>query len=287
MTGLLRISPTKLLLLAVATVVLASGCGNRRDRIVASAGPEELYERGTNSMRSGNYPTALAYYQQLEARYPFSNVTRQAQLDMIYVYYRARQPESAVDAANEFEQENPTHPRVDYCLYMKGLIYFDAAPNFIERMFRVDMSERPPRDTMQAFATFDELIRRFPESEYIPDARQRMVFLRNRLAEYENHVASYYIDRGAYVAAVNRAKFAIEHYPGAPALDESLTLMARAYSLLGLSDLAADAQRVFNVNFESPPEPVSPGQVQVLEVEAPATDDSAEAGEDGNQEPAP
>ena len=271
----LRISPAKLVLLAAAAAMLASGCGNRRDRVVESAGPEELYERGTASMRSGNYPTALAYYQQLEARYPFSNVTRQAQIDMIYVYYRARQPESAIDAANEFEQENPTHARVDYCLYMKGLIYFDAAPNFLERMFRVDMSERPPRDTLLAFTTFDELIRRFPESEYIPDARQRMVFLRNRLAEYENHVADYYIDRGAYVAAVNRAKYALEHYPGAPALEDSLTLLARAYSLLGLSDLAADASRVFDLNFEAPPPRASPGQVQVLEVEAAEPDEPA------------
>lgn len=264
--------------------MLASGCGNRRDRVVESAGPEELYDRGSASMRSGNYPTALAYFQQLEARYPFSNVTRQAQLDMIYVYYRAQQPESAIDAANEFEQENPTHPRVDYCLYMKGLIYFDAAPNFLERMFRVDMSERPPRDTLLAFATFDDLIRRFPDSEYIPDARQRMVFLRNRLAEYENHVAGYYINRGAYVAAVNRAKYAIEHYPGAPALEESLTLLARAYSLLGLSDLAADAQRVFDLNFEAPPQPTGPGQVVIQEVEQP---DSGEQSGDEPQEPAP
>ena len=278
----LRISPAKLVLLVAAAAMLASGCGNRRDRVVESAGPEELYERGTASMRSGNYPTALAYYQQLEARYPFSNVTRQAQLDMIYVYYRAQQPESAIDAANEFEQENPTHARVDYCLYMKGLIYFDGAPNFLERIFRVDMSERPPRDTILAFVTFDELIRRFPESEYIPDARQRMVFLRNRLAEYENHVANYYIDRGAYVAAVNRAKYALEHYPGAPALDDSLTLLARAYSLLGLSDLAADAQRVFDLNFEAPPPPASPGQVEVLEVEPTESDEPAGDGDPEN-----
>ena len=262
------------MLVAAVAAMLASGCGNRRDRVVESAGPEELYDRGSASMRSGNYPTALAYFQQLEARYPFSNVARQAQLDMIYVYYRAQQPESAIEAANEFEQENPTHSRVDYCLYMKGLIYFDGAPNFLERMFRVDMSERPPRDTLLAFTTFDDLIRRFPDSEYIPDARQRMIFLRNRLAEYENHVAGYYINRGAYVAAANRARYAIEHYPGAPAIEGSLTLLARAYSLLGLSDLAADAQRIFNLNFEAPPRRAPPGQVVIQEVE-PAESDEA------------
>ena len=260
------------LIFAAVVVVLLAGCGNRRDRIVESSGPEELYERGTAAMQSGNYPTALAYYQQLEARYPFSNVTRQAQLDMIYVYFRARQPESAIDAANEFEQENPTHSRVDYCLYMKGLVYFDSAPNFLERMFRVDMSERPPRDTLQAFSSFSDLIRRFPDSEYVPDARQRMIFLRNRLAEYENHVANYYIDREAYVAAVNRAKYALEHYPGAPAIEDSLTILARAYSLLGLTDLAADAQRVFSANFAGDPVPVPAARVEVLELESEAAD---------------
>ncbi len=260
-------SGSKIILLAVALVTALAGCGNRRDQVVQSSGPEELYERGTESMASGNYPTALAYYQQLEARYPFSNVTRQAQLDMIYVYFRARQPESAIDAAEEFERENPTHPRVDYCLYMKGLIYFDQAPNFLERIFRVDMSERPPRDTLLAFTTFQELIRRFPESEYIPDARQRMIFLRNRLAEYENFVAQYYIDREAYVAAINRAKYALEHYPGAPAIQDSLFILAQAYSLLGMPDLAADARRVFDMNFESEPPPVPESQVEVLELE--------------------
>ena len=266
-TGMKRLTNTsRLLLITAAVVIAASGCGRRND-VVQSSGPEELYERGTNSMSSGNYPTALAHYQQLEARYPFSNVTRQAQLDMIYVYYKARQPESAIDAAEEFERENPTHPRVDYCLYMKGLIYFDAAPNFLEKLFRVDMSERPPRDTLQAFTTFQELIRRYPDSEYVPDARERMIFLRNRLAEYENFVAEYYIRRGAYVAAINRGKFALEHYPGAPAIQESLQLMAQAYSLLGMPDLAADTRRVIEVNYGIEPPPIPENQVEVLEVE--------------------
>ena len=109
-----------------------SGCGGD-DNVVQDEGPEALYERGVDSMSSGNFPIALAYFQALEARYPFSNVTRQAQLDMVYAYYRNREFESAVDAADEFERENPTHPRVDYCLYMKGLSYFDQEPNIIER----------------------------------------------------------------------------------------------------------------------------------------------------------
>jgi outer membrane protein assembly factor BamD len=200
-------------------------------------------------MEGSNYPGAIQYFMSLEARYPFSPETRQAQLDLIYLYYKSQQPEQAIDAAEEFERENPTHARVDYCLYMRGVVYFDQAPNVLERLFKVDMSVRPPKDTLTSFSVFQELIRRFPDSEYVPDARQRMVFLRNRLAKYENHVADYYIERGAYVAAVNRAKYALEHYPGAPELEQTLQIMVTAYEHLGMGDLATDARRVLAQSF--------------------------------------
>jgi outer membrane protein assembly factor BamD len=223
------------------------GCG--RDNVVEDQGPELLYERGFEAMNGSNYVGAIQYFNALEARYPFSPETRQAQLDLIYLYYRSQQPEQAIDAAEEFERENPTHPRLDYCLYMRGLVQFDQAPNIIERMLRVDLSLRPPKDTLRSFSTFQELIRRFPESEYAPDARQRMVFLRNRLAEFENHVADYYIRRGAYVAAINRAKYALEHYPEAPQLEKTLQILVIAYEQLGMRDLAADARRVLTESF--------------------------------------
>lgn len=243
----MRTSKTKALALLTAAAVLA-GCGGD-DNVITDQGPDEIYQLGAESMENGNFPIALAYFQALEARYPFSNVTRQAQLDMIYAYYRGREFESAIDAADEFERENPTHPRVDYCLYMKGLSYFDQAPNILERWFRVDLSERPPRDTMQAFSVLQELVRRFPTSQYVPDARERMIFLRNRLAAYENHVASYYFERGAYVAAINRAKYALENFPGAPATEESLQIMVEGYEQLGMTDLANDARRVMQESF--------------------------------------
>ena len=132
---------------------------------------------------------------------------------------------------------------------MRGLIYFDQAPNIIEKVLRVDLSLRPPKDTLRSFSTFQELIRRFPNSEYVPDARQRMVYLRNRLADYENHVADYYVRRGAYVAAVNRAKYALEHYPEAPELERTLQILVVAYEQLGMTDLAADARRVLRESF--------------------------------------
>ncbi len=243
---MLRIGKTSLLLCLALTALM--GCG-RRDNVVEDQGPELLYERGYEAMNASNFVGAIQYFNALEARYPFSPETRQAQLDLIYLYHRSLQPEQAIDAAEEFERENPTHERIDYCLYMRGLVLFDQAPNIIERLLRVDLSLRPPKDTLRSFSTFQELIRRFPDSEYVPDARQRMVFLRNRLAEYENHVADYYVRRGAYVAAINRAKYALEHYPEAPQLQKTLQVLVFAYERLGMRDLAADARRVLRESF--------------------------------------
>lgn len=228
------------------TLVLSAGCGKRND--VVQGGADTLYDRATKSMGNGNYRNAIAYFEQLEARYPFSNLSKQARIDLIFAYYKNGEPESAIDAADQFMRENPTHPRVDYCLYMKGLAYFDQDPNILESVLRVDLSERPPRDTLKSFAALQELVRRFPRSEYAPDARERMIFLRNRLAEYENYVARYYIRRGAYVAAMNRAKYALENYAGAPTAEESLEILAEAYRRLGMTDLANDTERVIQEN---------------------------------------
>lgn len=236
----------RLILVTLISTLLLIGCG-RKDNIVQ--GPDALYERAEKSLGNGNYANAIFYLEQLEARYPFSNFSKQSQLDLVYAYYKNVEPESAADAADQFMRENPTHPRVDYCLYMKGVIFFDQDANFLEKLFRVDLSERPPRNTMRAFSAFQELLRRFPDSEYTPDGRERMIYLRNRLAEYENHVADYYVERGAFVAAANRAKFAVENFPGAPALEESLNIMILAYRKLGMRDLAADAERVLRETF--------------------------------------
>lgn len=237
----------KVLFSLCLALMAVAGCG--RNNVAEDQGPEFLYMRGFDAMDASNFAGAIQYFQALEARYPFSPETRQAQLDLIYLYYRSQQPEQAIDAAEEFERENPTHERLDYCLYMRGLVRFDQAPNIIEKLLRVDLSLRPPKDTLRSFSTFQELVRRFPDSEYVPDARQRMVFLRNRLAEFENHVADYYLRRGAYVAAINRAKYALEHYPEAPQLEKTLQVLVTAYEQLGMRDLAADARRVLRESF--------------------------------------
>jgi outer membrane protein assembly factor BamD len=236
------------ILVALAASLILSGCGNRRDRAL-EVGAQQLYDEGSAFLRQDIYIGAIRNFENLRIRYPFAPVTRQANLDLIYAYYRARQPEAALDIAETFAQENPRLPEVAYCLYMTGLILFDSEPNILERLFRVDVTERPPKESYDAFTAFEDLLRQFPDSEYAPDARQRMIFLRNRLAVYENHVARYYIARGAYVAAINRAKYALEHYPGAPELEETLDVMIEAYQALGMADLAADTIRVREENF--------------------------------------
>jgi outer membrane protein assembly factor BamD len=238
----------RIAILGLAALGLLSGCGNRNDALL-QVGAQQLYDEGSEFLQKGNMTSAVMSFRNLIVRYPFAPVARQAQLDLIYAFYRSGQPEAAIDISETFIRENPRAPEVAYCLYMMGVIYFDQEPNIIERLFRVDITQRPPKETFLAFEAFQDLLRQFPDSRYADDSRQRLVYLRNRLATYENHVARYYLQRGAYVAAVNRAKYALERYPGAPELEETLALMIEAYEALGMADLAADTRRVLEENF--------------------------------------
>jgi outer membrane protein assembly factor BamD len=241
-------SLTRVLTLAMATLLLAiAGCGNKTKEQLGNA--DKLYELAKKASDNGNYRDAITYYEQLEARFPFSNPARQAQLDLMYAYYRNREPESAIDQADQFIRENPAHPRVDYAYYIKGLVQFERNPNFLERWFNADLSQRPPIDARKSFQAFQTLIERFPNSIYVDDARQRMTFLRNRLASYEVYVANYYLERGAYVGAINRAKFTIENYDGAPQVKRAVEIMAESYRRLGMTELADASERVLKENY--------------------------------------
>lgn len=228
-------------------IVSLSACGGS-DR-VREADADVLYRQAKQSLTSSDYKNAIAYYEALDARYPFSDGARQARLDLLYAYYKSGQVEAAVDAADQFIRENPTHARVDYAHYIKGLVYFERSPNFLERWFNVDLSERPPGDARQSFASFQTIVQQYPNSPYAHDARRRMIFLRNRLADYEVYVARYYMKRGAYVGAAQRAKFVIENYDGAPAVRDALEIMTDAYYRLGLNELAEQTASVYKANF--------------------------------------
>jgi outer membrane protein assembly factor BamD len=234
------------LLLAAAVLVLA-GCS--REEVDDSVPAEELYERANAALQARAWPQAIARYKQLTTRYPFGRHAEQAQLDMAYAQYKARESEQAITTLDRFIRTYPTHPNVDYAWYLKGLVNYDQAIGFLRRLFPGQVVDRDQSSARQAFMDFQELIRRFPESRYVADARQRMVFLRNVMAEQDVVIGEYYFRRGAYVAAINRAKHVIETYPQAPANIEALDLMARAYTRLDLPELAADTRRVIEHNY--------------------------------------
>ena len=239
-----------LALLLIAAGFSLSGCKTRGNKDAPMTDPAVVYERAHKALMQTDYPQAIRIYEALMARYPFAAESRQSHLDVIYAYYRAGEAESAIDSADTFIAENPTHPRVDYAWYLKGLVDFERMPNFMERWFRVDLSKRPPTQARRSFLSFSTVVEQYPNSEYAHDARRRMVYLRNRLAEYEIAVAKYYVGRGAYVAAAQRAKVAIEEFDGAPAVREALEIMVYCYDQMGLKELAAQTRQMYRNNYE-------------------------------------
>jgi outer membrane protein assembly factor BamD len=233
--------------LCMAVFVLG-GCAHKNRQLQQSS-PEVLYKKAKKSLDSYDYGTSIKTYEQLTARFPFTDQARQARLDLIYAYYRAGEKESATDAADTFIRENPTHPRVDYAYYIKGLVDFERTPNAIEKLFRVDLTERPPSTARKSFAAFRTIVEQYPKSEYASDALKRMIYLRNRLADYEVHVARYYMKRGAYVAAVQRAKGCVEQYDGAPAVHDAVAILVEGYERLNLQPLAQKAKEVYRANY--------------------------------------
>lgn len=233
----------------LATFGLFAACANNDEQETIINDVTEAYETAQTSVSRGNYRRGIQIYEAIQARYPFSDLSRQLQLDLMYAYYKSGMPEQAVEAADTFMRENPIHERVDYALYIKGLAYFEDEAGFLEKRFNRDVTQRPPKEVAEAYSSLRRLVERYPASEYAPDAEQRMVFLKNRLSEYENHVADYYLRRGAYIASLNRAKSALEDYNGAEGNADSLKIMEKAYEKLGMHDLAADARRVLELNF--------------------------------------
>ena len=251
------VHPSRVVLVALGIALLAAGCRSHRGDD-AKSGPEVIYARAQKAMKNSSYGEAIKQLEALQSRFPFSEPARQSQLDLIYAYYKNREVDPAIDAADTFIRENPTNPRVDYAYYMKGLVYFERQANWLERKFNVDLSQRPPINARKSFDSFQQLIEKYPHSEYAADALQRMIYLRNRLADFELHVALYYMRRGAYVGAINRAKFCVENYDGAPAVKGSMKVLVDAYRDLKMTDLAANAERVYAANYPGDTKDIMP-----------------------------
>ncbi len=243
-------------LLALATMLalsVAAGCAGNEEEFSLASSIEDAYVEAQKAVTVGNYRKAIGIFEALQARFPFSEFATQIQLELAYAYYMDHRVEQAIDAADTFIRENPIHARIDYAIYIKALAHFERQQGMLERIFRKDIDKRPPRDGQLAFSLLSRLVDRYPASPYAADAQQRMIYLKNRLAAYENVVARFYLERDAYVAALNRAKTALETYHGANSGEDSLQIMIEAYEGLGMTELAEDTRRVLRKNFSDEP----------------------------------
>lgn len=238
-------------IVALFLATLLSGCGllpEVKDETVGWSA-NKLYTEAKNALNEGSYDSSIKYYEKLESRYPYGRFAQQAQMDLAYAYWKSGEKDSALAACERFIKLHPNHPNVDYVYYLRGLVNFNEDMGLMGHVSLQDMTERDPKGGRESFEAFRELINRFPESKYTPDATLRMKYLVNALAQLEVHVARYYMKRGAYVAAVNRAQYAVKSYPDVPATEEALFIMVKAYDLLGMNELRDDSERVMRKNF--------------------------------------
>ncbi len=251
----LTINLTRILsVLLIATLV--AGCSSKKrknqgvNQDLARQQVQEIYARAKKSLNIGNYTFAIDTYRALEAAFPFGEYTEQAKLDMIFAFNKTDQPDKAIEAADNFISLYPTHKNVDYAYYMKGVATFEKKAGRFDRFIKGGKdSIRDPKPYKDSMEAFDELLKRYPNSVYAEDAKQRIVFIRNALAERELAVAQFYFDNKTYVAAVNRSKYIVYRFETSPAVEGALKLMEKSYVEMGLDDLAASTHKVLLANF--------------------------------------
>lgn len=232
-----------------ALCVLVTACSSSDKRELTDKPEQEIYEEALEALELDNFAIAIEKLQLLEARYPFGRYSEQAQLELTYAYFKNHEPEAARASANRFIRLHPNHDNIDYAYYLKGLTAFEQDRAFFMKYLPLDESKRDPGAALDGFESFRTLLRLYPNSEYAPDARKRMIHLKNRLATYEIHVAHYYIQRGAYLAAANRGRYVIENLQETPAVPAALATMVEAYTLLNKPELANDAMAVLQANY--------------------------------------
>jgi outer membrane protein assembly factor BamD len=233
----------------VAASVLA-GCSSLKDEDkTATMSPNRIYAEAKDEMNSGAFDKAIPLYEKLEGRAAGTPLAQQAQLERAYAYYKQNDQAQALATLDRFIKLHPTSPALDYALYLKGIVNFNDNLGLFSFMSRQDLSERDQKAAKESFEAFKDLVNRFPDSKYTPDARARMTYIVNSLAKYEVHVARYYYSRGAYVAAINRAQNALADYRDVPSLEEALFILMRSYDALGMVQLRDDTRRVLEKSY--------------------------------------
>lgn len=239
-------------LLLIATLALTAACSSKQV-IDENLSETELYQQAQEHLGNDSYTSAVDTLKALESRYPFGRYAEQAQLELIYAYYQNQEPEAAKAAAERFIRLHPQHPDADYAWYLKGLSSFDKDRGLLARFLPLDMTKRDPGAARDSFNEFAQLVARYPNSRYAPDAKARMIYLRNLLAAYEMHVAHYYLKRQAYVAAANRGRYVVENFQETPAVGDGLAVMTESYQRLSLDDLAATSLATLKLNYPEHP----------------------------------
>ena len=229
--------------------VLLAGCSTTEVDKTVGWSPNKIYAEAKDELASGAYDKAVPLFEKLEGRAAGTPLAQQAQLDKAYAQYKANEQVQSIATLDRFIKLHPASPALDYALYLKGLVSFNDNLGLFSALSRQDLSERDQKAAKDSFEAFRELTTRFPESKYSADARQRMTYIVNSLAQYEVHVARYYYARGAYVAAINRAQTALNDYRDVPALEEAIYILMRSYDALGMEKLRDDARRVMESTY--------------------------------------
>lgn len=235
--------------LLMGFALLLSACSSTPTDPTASWSPNKIYAEAKDELSAGAFDKAVTLLDKLEGRAAGTPLAQQAQLEKAFAHYKTGEPAQAIATLDRFMKLHPASPAIDYALYLKGLINFNDDLGIFSFITRQDLSERDQKAAKESFEAFKELSARFPESKYAEDARLRMSYIVNALAQYEVHVARYYMERGAFVAAIARAQGAVSNYQGAPALEEALYIMFKSYDALGLGPLRDDTRRVMEKNY--------------------------------------
>jgi len=230
-----------------------SGCattGEEKELPESKTWPVDvLYAEAKKELKAGDFQLAIEYFETLQSRFPFGRYALQAQLEAAYTYYLYEEFDSAIAAAERFIRLHPKHPKVDYAYYLRGLAAFHKNDSPLDSIAYQDPSSRDPTSSRESFTFFAQLVKLFPKSKYVPDAIKRMKYQRNTLSRHELRVANYYMQRGAYVAVVNRTKYIISNYPRTPTIPSAIVLLKNAYKELEMYDLAEDSARLLARNY--------------------------------------
>ena len=244
------ISRAAILSSAVGCLILSGCAGSDGQKDDADIWSEtRLYSEATDKLNSGDFANCGKFFEKLEARFPFGPYSQQAQINAAYCYWKAQEQTQALVAIDRFIKLHQGSPSLDYAYYLKGLITFNDDLGWLGKFTGQDLSERDPKAAKEAFESFKTVVERFPDSKYAPDSLDRMRYIVNSLAEADVIVARYYYQRGAYLAAANRAQLVIRDYDRAPAVEEALYILIKSYEKLKMTDLSNDAIRVFKLNF--------------------------------------